>query len=169
MARGHTVRVGRPRSKKQWFGTSDQGAQAVASGAKAIIQSLNVNTPSTILRNRGILAITPQAGSADLEIDGAYGIAVVTDVALALGITAIPGPFTESSWTGWMVHQFFHYQLDVTTDVGRVGGTGFSRQYEIDSKAMRKMGDSERMVEIVESRSGALFCLGHVRTLVLMS
>jgi len=169
VARGRTFHARRTRPKRQWIGTADQGSAAVASGAKAIIQSLDVAGPVTILRNRGILNIAAQAGSADLIIDGAYGIGVVSDVALALGITAVPGPFDESGWGGWLFHQFFQYQIDVTTDIGRMGGSQFSRQYVVDSKAMRKLGDNERMVEIIESRNGALTVFAPVRTLVLVS
>ena len=157
------------RSTKQWVGTADQGSQAVASGAKALIQTLIPGDPLTVLRNRGLFVVNPQAGSADVTIDGAIGIAIVSDVAAALGVTAILGPFTESGWGGWLFHSFFQYKLDVTTDVGRIGGTGFTTQIEIDSKAMRKMGENDRMVEMVESRSGACTVLMHVRTLVLLT
>ena len=168
MARGRVVHAKR-RSVKQWFGTSDQGAQTVASGAKVLIQILVPGEAMTIIRNRGILIVAPQSGATDTTSDGVYGIGVVSDVAAALGVTGIPGPFTESGWGGWMVHQFWRMQLDVTTDVGRLGGTGFQVSYDIDSKAMRKIGPNERMVEVFESRSGAVFTVAHVRTLVLTS
>ena len=34
---------------------------------------------------------------------GAFGIALVNDVAAALGVTGIPGPATDALWDGWFV------------------------------------------------------------------
>ena len=100
--------------------------------------------------------------SADISVDGAFGIAVVSDIARATGITAIPGPFTDSDWDGWFVHQFFagRYAFDDAT-----GARILSWEYEIDSKAMRKVGGDEAIVFVGESRSGAVQMLSHVRLL----
>ncbi len=169
MPRGRVVvRSGR-RKVKQWIGTSDQGAVTIASGAKVIIQSVVPVQAATIIRSRGLIQIKAQSGAADVSIDGAYGIAIVSSVAFGIGITAIPGPFTDSGWGGWLFHQFFALQIDVTTDIGRLAGSGFTEQYEIDSKAMRKIGANEVLVDVCESRAGACFCTAHVRTLVLES
>ena len=158
----------RRRSVKQWIGTADQGGTAVASGAKLLIQTLVPTSAVTILRNRGYLMVRPQAGSVDLIADGAFGIGIVSEQAVTTGITAIPGPFTDSGWGGWLFHTFWRVFLDVTTDVGRLGQE-FGAQYEIDSKAMRKLGVNERMVEVFESRNGAVTVIEHSRTLVLES
>ena len=165
MARGRQiVSRGRTRSVKTWIGTADQGEIAVASTAKVLLSSFSftLGLAGTVLRSRGIISVFPQSGAADLVIDGAFGMGVVSITALATGITAIPGPFTDDSWPGWFVHQYFSNVLDVTTDVGRLL---LQKSYEIDSKAMRKVRNDEAVVLVAESRAGALNILSHVRVL----
>ena len=91
----------------------------------------------------------PQSFAADLDIIGAMGIGIVSDQALAAGAASIPGPWTDSSWDGWFVHQFFAYRFEVTTDIGRLIA---SISIPFDSKAMRKVGTNESVVIMVESQ-----------------
>jgi hypothetical protein len=90
---------------------------------------------------------------------GAFGMCVVSDNAFAAGAASIPGPFTDTDSELWFVHQ---YLFSPTT----ISGAGTLRdamfQYEIDSKAMRKFTQEERIVLMVENghaTHGALFLL----------
>ena len=104
-----------------------------------------------------------QAGSADLVLAGAVGIGVVSLEAFTAGVASMPGPFSDADWGGWMVWRSFAYKFDVTTDVGRLL---LSWEFEVDSKAMRKMGSNETMVVLVESQTGAFQAFDGTRTLV---
>ena len=150
-----------PRGKRRqtdWIGSADQGLVAVASGASQIVQSFamdgsDLGADATVVRTRGLLVVKPQTGAADINIIGALGICIVTDQAFAAGAASILGPWTNKEWDGWFVWVPFALSLDVTTDVGRLL---ISRQYEIDSKAMRKFDAGNTIVVLVESQAGAL-------------
>ena len=164
MARNHVVRAKR-RSTKLWLGTAAQGYVTVATATKVLLAStggFGLGSAGTIIRTRGLLSIRPTTEGTSVSIDGAFGIAVVSDVARATGITAIPGPFTDDDWSGWLVHQYFTQRYSVNTEVGE---DLLDRQYEIDSKAMRKVAGDEAIVLVGESRQGAVSVLSHMRLL----
>ena len=148
-----------------WLGTADQGFVSLASGAKVLLAStaaFGLGSAGTILRTRGILVMKPTTEGTSVALDGAFGIAVVSDTARATGITAIPGPFTDDDYSGWLVHQYIGARYRSATAVGEMWG---SVQWEIDSKAMRKVGSDEAIVLVGESRSGAFDLLSHMRIL----
>ena len=139
-----------------WIGPADQNYVAIATGANVILQSFDpagagMEKP-TITRIRGQVSVGPQSGAADLDIVGAWGIAIVSDQAFAAGQASIPGPFDEAGWDGWLAHGFYSMKLDVTTDVGRLL---IDRVQEIDSKGQRKVSDGETIVVMAESNVGA--------------
>ena len=138
----------------------------MATTGASLLGSFSFEDPFTIIRNRGAVVVGPQAGSADLEVRGAYGAGIVSAEALAIGITAIPHPYRDADWSGWMVWRSFAFMLDVTTDIGRLIT---SQSMEIDSKAMRKVGPNEALVFVAESQGGAFQIFDGVRTLVKLS
>ncbi len=79
---------------------------------------------------------------------GAVGVAVVSDEASALGITALPQPYQNQDSGLWFVHQFWAVSQGADA---RVTFNHFS----IDSKAMRKVDVGQDIVELVENASGA--------------
>ena len=112
--------------------------------------------PATIVRTRGQLGVGAAIRSSTQAQFGAFGICFVSEVARALGVTAIPGPATDALWDGWFVHQFFTQLLSVTTDVGI--SPDFFTQYVIDSKAMRKFdGDATGLVIMLENTGANAF------------
>jgi len=90
---------------------------------------------------------------------GAIGFIVVTDAALAVGITAIPGPVTDAADDGWFVWEPF---MQLTGSV--VSGNAASPNpipYFFDSKGMRKVQEGYSIVVVAENASGAfVFELG---------
>jgi len=153
--RGRSVRSS-SRRQVTWIGPADQNYFAVANGSNNILGSFDPAGAGfekpTITRIRGQVSVGPQAGGADLDIVGAWGMAIVSDQAFAAGQASIPGPFDEASWDGWFAHGFFSMKLDVTTDVGRLL---IDRVQEIDSKGQRKVSDGETIVIMCESNLGA--------------
>ncbi len=154
-----------------WVAPADQGYLAVASNTKVLLSTFDPAAfgliKPTIVRVRGQINIRPEAFTADVDITGAYGVAVVSDQAVAAGIASIPGPFTDAEWDGWFVWQAFAMHLQITSPVESfmiVDG-----RETIDSKAMRKITDNETMVTVVESQSGAFRISAPKRTLVMLS
>ena len=106
----------------------------------------------TVIRTRGLFSYrSDQFAASEVQI-GAVGIAVVTEQASTVGITAVPHPNTDSAWGGWLWHSYFLSRVDVSSAVG-VQFDGV-HNIVIDSKAMRKVDEDERLVVVVEN-SGA--------------
>ena len=174
MARKFAGRSHVVRSKRQvtWIGTADQGYVAVASTAKVLLSSFDpfavgIIKP-TIVRTRGMYSIKPDVFTANLDIVGAWGVAIVSDDAFAVGITAIPGPFSDSNWDGWMAHEFFAVHLE---DLGTAVETVFPAdvRFNVDSKGMRKVSDNETVVHVAESEIGNFLIAEPIRTLYKLS
>ena len=101
----------------------------------------------TIARIRGYAEISYDSLAAIGDgFSGAFGIGIVTQAAFAIGISAVPTPVTEIGWEGWIWHQFFSYHVMSPTPAA-VNGLAF----QIDSKAMRKVGSDEVVFAIIET------------------
>jgi len=157
--------------KPQWVAPADQEAVNVSAGASVIISSFDPSAAgllgATLVRSRGIATVRPQSFAADSTVAGAFGICVVSDDAFIAGTAAIPRPFDDADWGGWLVWRSFD-------DVWEFGdATGIPNrqaiQMEIDSKAMRKVGGNETVVTMCESQTGALNCAAFVRKLFLLA
>ncbi len=172
MARGrHRGRVGGKRRQTTWIGPADQNTVNVSSGGSAIIASFdpaaNFLEAPTIVRSRGQALVKLQAYSADLDFGGALGICVVTDEAFAAGAASIPRPFDDSDWGGWLVWRLFANRFELLDATGSLFPAGLA--LEIDSKAMRKVGQGETIVMMCESQTGAMSVAMHVRMLLMLS
>ena len=108
--------------------------------------------PFTVVRTRFLVDITTDNISGDERQVGGMGIAVVSDQAVAIGVTAIPTPITDMGSDLWFVHQLMYNRHEFIT------GAGFqsraNREYEIDSKAMRKVDIGQNLVVVVELAGG---------------
>ena len=121
----------------------------------------------TIVRTRGEVSIKPDAFNADIDINGAFGMCVVSQDALTAGIASIPKPFSDAEWGGWFVWQSFAKHLEQVTNAGLLLG---SWDYQVDSKAMRKITTNDVIVSVAESISGAAFDIAmHLRVLLKLS
>jgi len=112
----------------------------------------------TVVRLRGFVELRLEgAGSAaGSGYTGALGIGIVTTAAFAVGSSAVPTPITEIEWEGWMWHQLFSLTVgDATAGDRHVSPLAF----QIDSKAMRKVGSDETIfasIEVVEKGTETL-------------
>jgi hypothetical protein len=108
--------------------------------------------PFTVVRSRILVGVTSdQAAVSENQVAG-FGIAVVSDQANAIGVTAVPTPITDLASDLWMVHQLLYNTFVFASGVG-FADDGL-HQYEIDSKAMRKVDIGQDLV-VVGERSGA--------------
>jgi len=159
--------VQRSKRQLQWVGSADQGFVAVGANASIIHQSNATLGGTTIVRTRGGFSLAPASRAVTLEVIGAIGIGLVSDQAFAAGAGSIPGPFTDSDWSGWLYWAPFQYLWEVTTDIGRaVIGPNQGGGAEIDSKAMRKVQANETLVVMVESQAGAFTAAINFRMLL---
>ena len=107
---------------------------------------LTLDVGGTVVRIRGqallqLLEATPSGSG----FTGAVGIGIASEDAFGVGITALPGPFSDADWGGWLWHSFFHLYATAAqasgADVAR--NANVDLRMEIDTKAMRKMGPNE--------------------------
>ena len=163
------VRSRAPKRKTVWVGTADQGAVSLASGGSAIVSSFDPSSfailKATIARVRGEINVFPQVTTADLSINGAYGLCVVSDEAFAAGAASIPRPFDDDDWAGWLVHGYFSNRVIASA----VDNGLWITSKAIDSKAMRKVGPGETVVWMIESQGGAISVLFNARVLIMLS
>jgi len=103
--------------------------------------------PFTVIRTRGEFLVQSDQSAATEFYIGRVAAAVVSDQAVAIGVTALPTPATDAG-----SDLFFMYE-------GRIGafdlvGTSISSVVEsraYDSKAMRKVEDGSQIVFTIEA------------------
>ena len=98
----------------------------------------------------------------------AFGLAIVDAAAFAIGITAIPHPFSDSDWDGWL----WHWQGSLygpSSTVTNAAGPANVR-IPIDSKAMRKWKQFDALVGVAEfgTEVGAAVITAKLNTRILV-
>ena len=149
MARQHRPIVRSSKRLTLWLQFQPVSTTLSTSATAAAIFSLNAVAlalrPFTIVRTRFQLRLgTDQASSLETQAC-AVGLAVVSDEAVAVGVTAIPTPNTEAGSSLWFAHQYLYgEQSDKTGDIRR--GT----HAVMESKAMRKVATGQDIVVVAE-------------------
>ena len=143
------------RSKKEWAGfSSGTGVTTLAAATSVIVGSFVVTAgPETILRTRGLLSIKSDQESADEAVHGALGIAIVSEDAFTVGITAVSTPISDIQNDSWFVWIPFHHAIQIVTAVGY--SEPAASLFPIDSKAMRKFHSDQRAVVVLQNNAAA--------------
>ncbi len=121
----------------------------VATGG-AILFSLNAAAlslrPFTVVRTHlEYFLFSDQEATTELQVAG-VGVAVVSDEAVAVGITAVPTPITDMGSDLWLLHKVIMHNL--TRTASGLSSTG--HQVSIDSRAMRKVEDGQDLITVHE-------------------
>ena len=143
---GHP-RVVRQRRLTEWdngpgIDTLAESPVSISSTSQVIIGSgIAPAERLTVVRLHGVLelVVSTVTGATD-GFTWAFGVGICSADAFAVGVTAVPGPFDDATWSGWVAHRMgaLHGQTAAAP-------IEFGRTIEIDSKAMRKMGLNEVM------------------------
>ena len=136
---------------RSWAGIVSSAPLAVPAASKVLVGSF-VNPASndaTILRTVGVIGIRSDELAADEIQVGAFGMVLVTDVALAAGIASIPGPVTDIENDGWFIFQGFTFSRQVFSSTGV--NDDETHMMVVDSKAKRKLGDGTSVAVVVEN------------------
>ena len=123
--------------------------QAIASSGKLLWTTGIVVTASkrTLVRTRGLVtSMLLTAGTPSAGYFGAHGIYMMTEDAFAVGVTAALDPLVDSSSDMWIWHSFFHVAGITATIADGVNAVGAFSRIIIDSKAMRKDFDADRVM-----------------------
>ncbi len=125
----------------------------------AVSTAARINTPNaallavrpfTIVRTRGYFGIRSDQVAASETYDCALGVAVTSDQAGAVGITAIPTPITDAGSDLFFVYQYLAGHIEQLSAVGVEPGM-MNPWMEYDSKAMRRVNEDETFAFVLES------------------
>ena len=162
MARRHTRFVRPAPRTKMWIGAG-VGATTLVGSSVQLIGSLIAGAlllrPFTILRTRMDIMVRSDQAATSESVELSYGHIVITEAAEAIGVTAIPDPsgITGDPEADWFVWQALANTFTFLSSVGFDGDNGY--HVTIDSKAMRKVGPDDQMVQItsLDTSAGATF------------
>ncbi len=147
---GFIRRAGGMRRESLWFPIAATDVSPIAGGV--LIASLNAAAlalrPFTVVRTRVQLFGRTDQLVTDEQWIAAYGLAVVSDQAVAIGVTAIPTPITDLGSDLWFMHQFVSGQFSDNGEVAGVTEIPFIK--DVDSKAMRKVEDGQDIAIVAE-------------------
>ncbi len=134
-----------------WGRLVEDSVTTVPAASKVLLASFVLSNPGiaeTIVRTIGRFAwMSDQVAVVESQI-GAFGMVVVSDIALAAGAASIPGPVTEATDDGWFVWEsFFSKSEGLTT--GEPGFTSKLQQFE--SRAARRVEEGFSIAIMVEN------------------
>ncbi len=146
------VRVARgPRRKMLWLQFRPVSATQ-ATGNSSIVFSLNAAAlalrPFTLIRSHfQCLVQSDQAAAVEAQ-NVAFGLAVVSDEAVAAGAAAVPTPLLQMGSSLWFAHQLMMTMDSRTVDLSKPAGI-----INIDSKAARKVDVGSDIIVVLENES----------------
>ncbi len=166
---GLVLRGGKNRRESLWIGGLEARTTIAGASGAVLLSSLNAAAlalrPFTVVRTRGAMYLqSDQTGANEFQAV-AYGRAVVSDQASAIGITAVPTPVTDDGSDLWYMYEWLFNDFTFVSGVG-FGQAG--RFKEIDSRAMRKVEDGQDMVSVVESGANTFGLAVHTFTRTLV-
>ena len=154
--RGSIPRVMIPRRKSSWeFGPGSTGALSISSSTTALVGggvTVSANG-ATLVRTRGSLqAFLKTSDAANGGFHLVFGIGIASADAFGVGVTALPNPGDDPGWPGWLYWRVFDLHSFGATIAESMGAGGLgSVQFEVDSKAMRKVGVNEVIFASVQA------------------
>ncbi len=142
-----------PRRKTLWLQFQHTSTtNAGAAGTATIIYSLNAAAlalwPFTIVRSHWAFYLSSDQAAAAESQSCLWGAAVVSDQAVAIGVTAVPTPNTDLGSSLWFAIKGMNANASNLTDV-----TNGGQYFELDSKAMRKVDTGQDIVIVEENPS----------------
>ena len=147
-------RIGGPKRLVSWE-DGPEGVTVLSSVSSTVfpIAVAAIVDGLTIIRIRGELNMALDTTGAVLEGFPllAAGLAIVSENAAGVGVTAIPSPYTDKHWDGWMWH-WSGSMYTVTTAPTDAEGCAVAR-IVIDNKSMRKFKASDTLVGVIEAGS----------------
>ena len=106
--------------------------------------------PFTIVRTHLYWQIQSDQSVATEDQDCAIGLAVVSSQSSAIGASALPTPITDQGSGKWFLWDYQHSSF-LFKDATGTSSTFGMQQRRVDSKAMRKVGQDEDVVLVVEA------------------
>ncbi len=108
--------------------------------------------PFTIVRTRGFMQVHSDQAAVTEEYGVSMGLAIVSDQASAIGITAVPSPVSDMGSDLFFLFETLGGRIEFLSSVGL---TEVGMMRDIDSKAMRKVAIGQDLA-VVASATGAV-------------
>ena len=166
MARRHVVVRG-ARRKMLWVPTMFTSS-TIAGDASMLLASMNAAAlalrPFTIVRIHYALFLRSDQAAAEEVQFCSFGMAVVSDEAVAVGVTAIPIPDTEAGSSLFFAHKNIMANAVDLTDTTKPGV-----YFEVDSKAKRKVSNGQDIVIVAENGTAAGLVLSLAGRILVMT
>ena len=154
---GRIFRGGRMVRETLWGFIGPTNTNMGAASTAVLLNTLGASAlairPFTIIRARGSMFLESDTITASEFYQASLGFAVVSEQAVAIGVTAIPTPQTDAGSDLWFVYESLQGRLRFATSAG-FRDTGHLKDY--DSRAMRKVEEGQDLVIVAETSSISL-------------
>ena len=156
MARGRS-RFQRPqKNTKVWISVGLGPATQATGTTPLLIGVMNALAlalrPFTVIRTRMLLAVGSDQVVGSESNSGAFTMQVVTDSAAAAGIASVPTPLSQLE-ADYFVYEPWEFDVEFFTGIGV--NERYSRQYQVDSKVMRKVGLDDDIAVVIQGLGAA--------------
>ncbi len=155
---GFIQRSGRMRRETIWVdlvGTQTTLASGTPVNFTGYSQAVLDMRPFTIVRTRGIMQVASDQVGVTESYMAHLAIAIVSDQALAVGITALPRPVSDAASDLWFVYESLAGRSFFSTASGFQDSAGIWKPF--DSKAMRKVEDGQDIAVVIENEATPFF------------
>ena len=150
---GFIRRAGRSTRQTMWVGLAETSTALAGAGSGVLFTGYSAAVlalrPFTIVRTRLLFHVASDQQAATEDYIAAIGMAIVTEQALAVGITAVPTPMVDNDSDAWFLWAASAGHFVFGTAVGMHQGGGAPQQ--VDSKAMRKVEDGFDVATVIEN------------------
>jgi len=154
---GFIQRSGVMRRETAWISAIFDTTNNAGAGAATLVRSFNAAAlalrPFTIVRQHYLLSLQSDQVIATEDQVAGVGTCVVSDQANAIGITAVPTPFTDVGSDLWNLIEFIQSSF-LFLDATGVDAQ-FATSRKLDSKAMRKVEVGQQFIMTQESASSS--------------
>jgi len=156
--RGRIIRGGRSVRDTIWFSMTETRTAAASANTATLLLTLNAAAlslrPFTIVRSLFHHSVRSDQTGASENFDAALGVAVVSDQATAIGVTAVPTPFTDLGSDLWLLHNIIDGHFLFISGVGvEANSTSPRGGMTVESKAMRKVESGQDIAVVIENSS----------------
>ncbi len=151
---GFVLRGGVMRRESLWIGIVATTTSLPSAGNQVLFSGFDATTlglrPFTIVRTRGFWRLHSDQEGADEIYAAGLGMAIVSDQALAIGVTAVPTPDTDRDSDLWFLYEELAGSFSF---ISGLNAFDLAPSAQFDSKAMRKVEDGSDIAIVLQSNA----------------
>jgi len=134
-----------------WVGAADVASQTNITANTSVLHQTftTILTPFTVVRTRGLIAVSADQEAADEIQIGAMGFLVANDAAVAAGAGSLLAPIDDNGDDAWFVWQALAGEMRFLSAAG--AEPQWMTTYHFDSKAMRKVEEGQSIGVLIQN------------------